>query len=174
MKQTYTSRDTSVNTTRLPRAFSAAAPFPHGRLVFDYGCGKQTDHIRAAFPGIVYVPYDPFNQPAEVNSASLYYVRCAMRARLPVTVISSNVLNVIDSDDAVLDIARTIRQIVTGTGGVGYVTVYEGDRSGVGRQTGPDQYQRNQPLAAYLPLFPGARIRRGMIEVRPEKEGTQA
>ena len=39
-------------------------------------------------------------------------------------------------------------------------------RSGVGRQTGPDQWQRNEKLSAYLRFFPGAEIRKGMIIVK--------
>lgn len=167
MKQTVTSARTSVNSNKLPKVYTKIAVPPRS-LLFDYGSGKYTDHIRAALPGVVYCPFDPFNQPERVNAASVYYVRCAMRARFPVTVVCSNVFNVIDSDEQIEDMAKTIRQIVTATGGIGYITVYAGDRSGVGRLTGPDQYQRNQPLAAYLHLFPGAVIQNGMIIVKPE------
>ena len=181
MKQSFTSARTSVNSGKLPKVYGLLPPLPRHHILFDYGCGKYTDHIAAAVP-CVYCPYDPFNKPEDVNARSVYYVRVAMRAHYPVTVVCSNVLNVIDSDDAMQDIANTIMQIVYHTGGTGYVTVYEGDRSGVGRQTGPDQYQRNAPLRDYLRLFPvhaqpdgkghTVRIRsvveRGMIVVRRE------
>ena len=48
-----------------------------------------------------------------------------------------------------------------------YITVYEGDRSGVGRQTGKDQWQNNRPLRDYLDevlaVFPNATLYKGMI-----------
>jgi hypothetical protein len=163
MKQTYTSRATSINAAKLPKVYGTIPALPRHSLLLDYGCGRYTDHIQAALPGVTYLPYDPFNQPEDVNAHSLYYVRLAMHVHMPVTVVCSNVLNVIDSDDAVRDIAATIRQIIDATGGTAYITVYAGDRSGRGRQTGPDQYQRNEPISAYLHLFPGAVISHGAI-----------
>lgn len=183
MAQTYTSARTSMNARKLPKVYGKLPPLPRHSFLFDYGCGKYTDHIRSALPGVVYCPYDPFNQPADVNARSLYYVRTAAHIRMPVTVVCSNVLNVIDDDDTLRDIAATIAWIVVRSGGTGYVTVYAGDRSGTGRQTGPDQYQRNEPLQAYLHLFQfpdvyhyydkvyrcAAAIERGMIVVRCEE-----
>lgn len=166
MKQSYTSAATSINAHKLPRLFQNIHP-ARNSLLFDYGCGKYTEHIRAAFPGVVYCPYDPYNQPRKVNSDSAHYIRAAMSARYPVTVACSNVLNVIDSDDAITAIARDITRIVDATRGTAYVTVYEGDRSGKGRRTGPDQWQRNEPLRAYLRFFPAsATIEKNMIVIR--------
>ena len=82
-----------------------------------------------------------------------------------VDVVCSNVLNVIAEDSVIESIAADIRRIIVG-GGTAYITVYEGNRSGAGRQTGPDQWQRNEKLSAYLRFFPGAEIRRGMIIVK--------
>ena len=167
MTQAFTSAATSINSGKLPKVFSKVS-FPRHRLIFDYGCVKYTDHIRAALPDQTYCPFDPFNQPDDVNRCSVNYVLTAMLRHYPVDVVCSNVLNVIDDDDTVCRIARHIREIVRDTGGTGYVTVYAGDRSGIGRQTGPDQYQRNQPLSDYLKYFPGAEIRSGMIIVKEE------
>ena len=75
-------------------------------------------------------------------------------------------LNVIDSDTEVARIADRLQAIVWATGGIGYVTVYEGDHSGIGRKTGPDQYQRNEPLREYLRFFLRSEIRNGMIIIR--------
>ena len=49
MAQTYTSKATSINRSKLPAVYNKAifsAPF-----VFDYGCGKYTDHIRQHLNG---------------------------------------------------------------------------------------------------------------------------
>ena len=165
MAQTFTSSATSINSTKLPAVFKKA-PLSAG-LVMDYGCGKYTDHIRDYVSNAhrVYLPYDPYNQPDDRNALTANYVINAMYARYPVDVVCSNVLNVIDDDDTVRKIARQIEEITTASGGTGYVTVYEGNRSGVGRQTGADQYQRNEPLRSYLRFFRNAEIRNGMLIV---------
>lgn len=163
--QTFTSSATSINSTKLPAVYRKAtlsAP-----LLLDYGCGKHITHIflHVMDKHIMYLPYDPYNQPDSVNGTSLGMVATAIRTRTPVDVVCSNVLNVIDDDQTVADIADTIETVAERTGGTAYVTVYEGDRSGVGRQTGRDQYQRNEPLRNYLKYFRSATIRNGMIVV---------
>lgn len=163
--QTFTSSATSINRSKLPKVYSKAtlsAP-----LVLDYGCGKYTDHISDHVNGLcrTYLPYDPFNQPKAVNIHSMELVRMAIDHGEAVDVVCSNVLNVIDSDSVVSMICHQIETIVTATGGAGFVTVYEGDHSGIGRQTGKDQYQRNAPLRYYLRFFHNATIHNGMIVV---------
>ena len=164
MAQNYTSKATSINSGRLPAVYGKAKLSAHS--VLDYGCGKYTEHIRSALAGKQYLPYDPYNQPDPVNNTSMFIVRCAMNTGIPVDVVCSNVLNVIDDDRTVQKIAHHIEEIATASGGTGYVTVYEGNRSGTGRQTGPDQYQRNEPLRNYLRYFRNATIRNGMIIVK--------
>ena len=164
MAQKFTSSATSINSTRLPAVYSKA-PLPH-KLVMDYGCGKHIDHIREHIQSLrkTYLPYDPYNQDDDRNATTATLVCNAMYLHYPVDVVCSNVLNVIDDDDTVRKIARHLVEITTMSGGIGYVTVYEGDRSGTGRQTGPDQFQRNEPLRSYLRFFPEtAKIRNGMI-----------
>lgn len=164
MAQTFTSSATSINSARLPAVFRKAeltAP-----VVLDYGCGRYTDHIRSALSGKQYLPYDPYNQPNAVNRETARALRSALRRKTPVDVVCSNVLNVIDDDGTVRFIADQIENAVELTGGTAYVTVYEGDRSGVGRQTGADQYQRNAPLRYYLRFFRNATVRNGMIIVK--------
>lgn len=173
MMQSFTSSATSINAVKLPRIYNTIPAPINGSIVFDYGCGRYTDHIRSAMPGVVYLPYDPFNQPAEVNRQSLYLLRLAMYLHTPVTVVCSNVLNVIDSDREIESIASRITDAVNRSGGVAYITVYEGNRSGTGCQTGPDQYQRNEPLRQYLRFFRSAVIYNRMIIVVPEKEATK-
>lgn len=164
MAQTFTSAATSINSGRLPAVYKRI-PIRAGEILFDLGCGKYTNHIRAALPGIKYLPYDPYNQSEEVNNGSLAELVHAIRSGIPVNVVCSNVLNVIDDDATIWDTAGWLSEIIRATGCTGYVTVYEGDRSGTGRQTGIDQYQRNEPLRNYLRFFPGAVIKRGMIVI---------
>lgn len=164
--QTYTSKATSINKEKLPAVYRKAAI--SAPVVFDYGCGKYTDHIREYLDtqcGAVLLPYDPFNQPREVNQKSRKLLTNCIMHDIPVDIICSNVLNVIDNDTSINTIAWNIQNIVNKTGGIGYITVYEGNRSGIGKQTGPDQYQRNEPLRSYLKYFSNAIIKNGMIIV---------
>ena len=163
--QTYTSRNTSINSTKLPTVYRKAKLT--ARLVMDYGCGRYTDHIKEYVTAMnkVYLPYDPYNKPEDENRLFIRIVLNAMYTHFPVDVICSNVLNVIDDDETVQKIARHIENITARTTGTGYVTVYEGNRSGIGKQTGKDQYQRNEPLRNYLKYFRNATIKNGMIVV---------
>ena len=163
--QQFTSANTSINSAKLPAVFRRAEF--SASIVFDYGSGKHTGHIEKYVRSLrkVYLPYDPFNQSEDVNQFSVTLALYAMRTRFPVDVVCSNVLNVIDDDETVQRIARHIEEITTATGGTGFVTVYEGNRSGTGRQTGTDQYQRNEPLRNYLRFFRNARISNGMIVI---------
>ena len=168
--QSYTSSATSINRTKLPAVYNKAKLSNTTPFVVDYGCGKYVDHIREALSvkSKHLYPYDPYNQPESVNLHTLDFVRWAMDRQIEVDVVCSNVLNVIDSDGEVARICQDIERIVERTGGQAYVTVYEGDRSGNGRQTGMDQYQRNEPLRSYLRHFNHATIKNGMIIVKGE------
>lgn len=168
MAQTYTSAGTSINSTRLPAVYRKF-PARFGGLLLDYGCGRYTDHIRNVVETaakMTYLPYDPYNQPEDTNEATWDAVRWATTNVVPVDVVCSNVLNVIDDDETVRSIAQQISAIARSTGGTAYITVYEGDRSGIGRRTGPDQYQRNQPLEYYVRFFESGSIQHGMITVK--------
>lgn len=167
MKQTHTSAATSINAAKLPRVYSVAT-FTPGEVILDYGCGRYTDHIREALPaGCTYLPFDPYNQPNSVNSRSKAALYRAIRAGKPVTVVCSNVLNVIDSAEVVAMVAAQIEEIVRKSGGRALIAIYEGDRTGTGRETKADCYQRNERTAEYMKWFTGpARIRRGLIEIQ--------
>ena len=166
--QTFTSSATSINKTKLPAVYRKAALSRTTPFVIDYGCGRYTDHIVSALhaQGKVLYPYDPYNQPDVINKHTTDFIKWACRRHCEVDIICSNVLNVIDDTDTVRKIANYIQDIVEQTGGTAYVTVYEGDRSCIGRATGNDQYQRNEPLRSYLKYFPYGTIKNGMIVVR--------
>lgn len=165
MTQTYTSAATSINAAKLPRIYNAITIKPND-IIFDYGCGKYTDHIREALPeSTEYLAYDPFNQPYDVNTASINTLHAETEEGKPVTFICSNVLNVIDSDETISNIIRALEKTAARTPGSRIlVTVYEGDRTGKGRETMKDCYQRNETTRAYLRFFSGnATIKRGVI-----------
>lgn len=169
MAQTYTSSATSINSKKLPAVYRKATLSRSTPFVVDYGCGKHTDHIQTHLSTMhkTLYPYDPYNQPDVVNKHTMGFVEWAISKHCEIDVVCSNVLNVIDDDDTVLFIATQVSDFARYTGGTAYVTVYEGDRSGIGRRTGVDQYQRNAPLRDYLRFFgENATIKNGMIIVK--------
>lgn len=170
MGQNFTSAATAVNgkTGKLPAIYKKINL--NGLFILDIGCGAEIKHIRdyVTAKGGYWFGIDPFNQTATHNTnvlaswdvASVIYEDKNL-------VISSNVLNVIDNDDAIQDAVNCI--VEKSAFGAYAVTVYEGNGSGVGRQTGVDQWQRNAKLKEYLKYFPAdAVIRKGVITNAPE------
>ena len=78
--------------------------------------------------------------------------------------VCSNVLNVIDNEEEIARISRIIRDLSL----CYFVTVYEGDKSGKGRVTKYDCYQRNECVKEYLKYFPDAVVYRGVITNAPD------
>ena len=170
MAQNFTSKATAVNgkAGKLPAIYKKINI--KDLYILDIGCGAEVKHIRdyVAAKGGYWFGIDPFNQTATHNTnvlaswdvASVIYENENL-------VISSNVLNVIDNDEAVQDAVNCI--VEKSAFGAYAVTVYEGDKSGHGRQTGDDQWQRNEKLQDYLKYFPAdAVIRKGVITNAPE------
>ena len=165
MQQTFTSAMTSINSSRLPAIYRAYGI--HGDI-FDYGCGRYTDHIEDAVKaaGYKYFCYDKYNRSsadnaaafAAIESANIDYVFC------------SNVLNVIDDDETIAMIAKELVSIAAAHHARVVITVYEGDKSGIGRPTKIDCYQRNEKLAAYKRFFDGylVFVSRGYMVVNPQ------
>jgi len=153
INQTYTSAETSINETRLPAIYGKfEKQFDlHDCTILDYGCGKYTEHIRkwCEDRNIRYLPYDPFNQDEATNKNSLNYAMITKAAGLPVIGVCSNVLNVIDNDNVICGIIDELRQLTHIT----FYTVYEGDKTGTGRVSKKDCWQRNEKLKSYLKFF---------------------
>lgn len=128
MKQRFTSKQTSINSTKAPAVYSMkrAVNVMTGKTVVDIGGGRFDTAAEAArVYGAAVSIYDPFNRTPEHNAAVL-------AGSYDVAVIS-NVLNVIDSKAAAL-----------------LIIVYEGDESGTGRQTAADSWQENRRTADYM------------------------
>lgn len=163
--QKYTSKNTSINTTKLPAIYNMIDwdkvrdfyPYP---CVFDYGVGKiETVKIIENFlkeKKIPIFPYDLYNLTREQNQKSLH------SKFLTDLFICSNVICVIDDDITVQNIISNA--IKTSQGKFRSINshcflptyffkIYEGDKSGIGKQTGKDQYQRNMRVKDYLTKF---------------------
>ena len=166
VEQNISSRNTSINGSRLPRVFSIVGTklgWELDSVNLDIGGGRYNNATEyLAQIGVRNLIWDPYNRSEDHNAKIADYVS----EELVDTVTLSNVLCVIAErrvQDSVLQMAYDVLKPF----GSVYITVYEGDKSSEGRQTGPDQWQENRKLADYLDqvksVFGEAEMRWGMI-----------
>jgi len=105
-----------------------------GRDVVDLGIGGWPELVLRDHPHVV--PRDPFWLPREANERALRGVYD--------TAILSNVLNVIDDDEAIIQLLEIAKAVADTT----LIKIYDSGRTGYTR----DGYQRGMPLEAYLPF----------------------
>jgi len=140
--QKITSAATSVNSKKVPRLFSLVKDWQSGTRNLDYGGGRYdtaTEYLAAR--GVTNCIYDPYNRSQEENRKVMNFWKYD-------TCTISNVLNVIKEKemrswilaDAILEVRNDAKI---------YVTVYEGNGSGVGCLTKKDCWQNNQPISFY-------------------------
>ena len=133
--QKYSSAETSINSSRRPRIYSAAADMIKGRVI-DYGCGRYFDNYDFSDLAADVSGYDKYNRPDGADLAAAYDVA-----------ICSNVLNVIEEKEIRVGIISELFRLAP----VALVTVYEGTP---GKPAGPTKagcYQLNRKAAEYLP-----------------------
>lgn len=165
-KQGFTGASTSVNVIRLPIIYKRIPMTADYTL--DYGCGKYPDHVKNVLTQTHYLPFDPFNQPHDINLRTWDIVQHAIRSGKKVDVVCSNVLNIIDNDKLICEITDLIKEIIALSKSMAYIKVHEGDKTGIGKQTGADSYQRNELTEAYLKYFPGAVLKYDIIRIKGE------
>lgn len=160
MKQQFTSKNTSINTKRLPTIYSKLnLERLRDKTIFDYGSGKiETVRIireKLESYDIDYIPYDIYN----LSNADNCY---ALERRKEADVyICSNVLNVIKEDDIVQMIIDEIVQLSNTK--PYFFKIYEGNKSEVGKQTKKDCWQRNQKTKDYLQQFDFGKISTSIV-----------
>ena len=161
MTQRFTSKGTSIN-DRLPaiiKLMDRADVTWDGARVLDYGCGQYPVHVAdyAIGHGAIGIrSYDKYHHVDRI-------IGTADTMILSDIVILSNVLNVIDCAAVRAAVVRDCVDHMSREG-VLYITVYDGDRSGIGKQTGPDAWQENRRTADYVDeiraAVPGAHVDR--------------
>lgn len=164
-KQYHTSKHTSINTKKLPAVYNKVDWSKYGaeHYIFDIGCGCLdtqyliknklcSHHLHKFYP---WDPCHPCICHPDVTENLMW--RCDS---LPKVIICSNVLNVLDTYSAVFDLVCRLCDAIIVRNNNGtyrlnpcYITVYEGDKSGVGHETKKDCWQRNERLEKYLELF---------------------
>lgn len=117
-----------------------------GKVNIDIGGGKfdlATDYLKEQ--GVTNLVFDPYNRSEAVNSDTLNYLRGGHKAD---TATCANVLNVIAEekarDNVILEVAKAVKP-----DGRAYFMVYEGDGSGIGKETSSG-WQNNRKTATYV------------------------
>ena len=174
--QVITSKNTSINSKKLPAIYNKidwdalkidwmvqnGGENPIG-IVLDYGCGRYTEHIQdfVNSKGFYYIGFDPYwnkidfmneiEQISKINGGGL------------VAVICSNVLNVIPWWTGVKGVDAILKSLAFSYANKRlFTTVYEGDKSHIGRETKKDCWQWNRPIESYL-FSHNQVIRKGVI-----------
>jgi hypothetical protein len=159
MKQKYSGANTSVNHTKPPAIANLVNKIDGWRLGtinVDLGCGAKP-HVFSdwlyANKSIYNMPLDPYWE-FEADERLLSVVGAT-------SVTISNVLNVIKEKRLRLKLLRQAKNL--GATYI-YITVYEGDKSGKGRETKPDCWQENRDTESYLSevkqVFKGSSVQR--------------
>jgi len=166
--QKYTSANTSINKTKTAEAFTKLLKknvFKKGSVNLDIGGGRfdNANDLLKDKAGAKNIVYDPFNRTKAHNAK----VAKQVSGGKVDTVTINNTLNVIEDTPNQIRVLEQAKDAVKADGKV-YISVYQGDKSGVGRTTSKDSFQQMKPLADYLKtvqkVFPDAKIVNGMIE----------
>ena len=150
-EQLYDSADTSINVSKKPAGYNELkkrGEIKDGDVIVDIGGGRFDNLVEdAAEEGATVKVYDPFNRTPEHNAAVVDSVRDGQADMA----MSHNVLNVIQEDKNIIDIATQAENALK-PNGKAHFSVYEGDGKGVGKVT-TKGYQRNEKTQAYVPLI---------------------
>ena len=129
------------NANKLPSLLNTFKELNNLGVYLNYGAGKHYKKHEQWFGGNL-ISYDPYVE--EINTLPQVGTFSA--------VLCSNVLNVIESDEELnktLDYFDELsKKYVTI-----FITIYEGDRSGIGKKTKLGTYQRNKKLKDWEELW---------------------
>lgn len=151
--QKRSSMNTSVNTSRLPSIWGKL-DYDWMRIhliqnIVDYGCGRKATqdkvylNLRCRLPTThAYFPYDPYWGDADRNEMTLRCLTVYQEADL---CICANVLNVIDDDEELEKIIKEVTQAKYWA-----FQIYEGDKSGIGKESKVGCWQRNAKTDFYV------------------------
>ncbi|MFS1426774.1 hypothetical protein LMH73_006235 [Vibrio splendidus] len=167
--QQFTSKQTSINAKSTPKVFGIGAKlnlFKKGTVNLDLGGGKfesGSEYLRTL--DVSNIIYDPYNRDCIDNLKALIEIK-----KKPVdSVTISNVLNVIQEDSVKLQLIKQAYDALK-PNGILIITVYEGNKSGVGAVSKKDCWQENRRLVSYLPIitdvFGSSQITSGSIVCR--------
>lgn len=120
--------------------------YPKYTTIFDYGCGRYDENMNFATENdFVWFGVDPYNRSVEWNKANINEMKTWGDA--PDIIMLNNVLNVVKEKFVIEHIVGQVYNYAGENTDV-YITIYEGDKSGIGKVTSKG-YQRNEKLINY-------------------------
>lgn len=144
IKQKYSSAGTSISTINKIYKLLPQLGYKKETIILDYGCGRfDNNKEEAEKHGYRWFGYDPYNRSEMDNELTLKLMKLVK----PHVIVCSNVCNVIAEDSALMNVLNQIHNYACEDTDV-YITIYEGDKSGVGKVT-TKGYQRNQKVNQY-------------------------
>lgn len=158
MEKVITSKNTSINKDKVPAIYAKLKKCNvYGTHLFDVGCGKYVQHIRSYAKGYGICThwhgFDPYNRTKKINDRVTEFAfeekYRAYGDLNPNVFVSSNVLNVIKGEGRQREYLQSIFRMMKNIDEC-YITVYEGNRSGIGKVTKKDCWQENRKLKSYL------------------------
>lgn len=154
MNDKYTSKNTSVNAKKVPQGFHLLYPFGN---VLDFGCGKywKINKKYVEDRGAKYTPYDPYNVKDNIDLEK-------HKGEFD-TIYCTNVLNVLSDQNDLVKVIEDIAKLLK-VNGIAIFTVYEGDRTGQGKETKFDCWQRNLKTKSYNWFFDYAIIENCLVK----------
>lgn len=116
---------------------------------FDIGAGKYElagDYLKDR--GFEYYPFDPHCLPDDINHDTLTKA-LTMKTEKKVVITLSNVLCVIPSKMLRDNLLRLVSSMAK-PGYEVYFSIYEGDKSGIGKRTSRNTWQENRKTKTYI------------------------
>jgi hypothetical protein len=147
VRQRFTSSASSINSKKVPATFNSKYfPVVAGSVNADIGGGKHDTATRfLEKAGVVNWIVDPFNRPPSHYKLAVSKVRNGQSD----TATVNNVLNVVKESDIRTRIIRQAHDALK-IGGKAFFLIYEGDKTGVGRNTSLDVWQENRKASTYM------------------------
>lgn len=157
-----TSKNTSINIYKLPAIYHKINWTSYKeKTVVDFGCGRpETQQLISKYLSkwnINYVPYDPYWCSDIQNVVAMDMLYCNDCDVL----VSANVLNIL-TDKEFYPIIEKINDWSTECDI--FISVYEGDKSRIQKQTKLDCWQRNLPTKDYWWLLKESAAKKGFVD----------
>lgn len=143
--QKISSANTSISTVNKIYKLLPELGYPKETIILDFGCGKyDKNKDEAEKHGYRWFGYDPYNRSEDENRLASKLMRLVK----PHIIVCSNVLNVLEDNMVLKNVLNQIYDYSAEDTDV-YITIYEGDKSGVGKVT-TKGYQRNSKVDDYI------------------------
>lgn len=144
IEQKYSSAETSISTINKIYKLLPEMGYKKETIILDYGAGKYNKNKEEAEKyDYKWFGYDPYNRSEEENNLTSKLMKLVK----PHVIVCSNVCNVIAEDNILMNVLNDIYNYAAEDTDI-YITIYEGDKSGVGKVT-TKGYQRNQKVNDY-------------------------